>query len=258
MNRNRVTVDILVNTGRQMPISIRYPFEPWKHQDVALMIKPITLFGAALVGGVLPSSAMADVAVAVRAGSFGYGADFDVGMTDTLNLRLGYNAFSYSRTINDTDVSYDKKLKIGAASAILDCDAFRGGFRLSVGAVQKGPKVDVTGKLAANGTYLIELTYNAAQIGNATGTIKIGDSVTPYIGNSWGNTVDKEDRITFLLDISAMNSGSPRVDLTFTCNTVVASSAGDPTCARFNSRIAAEKANLKKSARDNRWYPIVS
>lgn len=223
------------------------------------MNKAIVLLSTTLVGGLLSHTALADMAVAVRAGSFGYGADFDVGMTKTLNLRLGYNTFTYSRTVDDTEVTYDGKLKIGAASALLDWHVFDGGFRLSLGAVQKGPKVDVTGKPAVNGKFVIDgVTYDAAQIGNATGTIKMGDSVAPYIGIGWGNTVDASDRVTFLLDIGAISTGAPKADLNFTCNTVAASLSGDPTCSQFNARIAAEKADLEESAKDYKWYPVVS
>jgi hypothetical protein len=48
------------------------------------------------------------------------------------------------------------------------------------------------------------------------------------------------------------------VDLNFTCNTVAAGLSGDPTCSQFNSRIAAEKADLEDSAKDYQWYPVVS
>lgn len=222
------------------------------------MNKPIALLSVILFGAMLSNSAMADVAAAVRIGSFGYGADFDIGMTDTLSLRLGYNTFSYSRTVDDTDITYDGKLKIGAASAIVDWHVFKGGFRLSLGAVQKGPKVDVVGKPTANGKFVIDdVTYDASQIGNATGTIKMGDSVAPYVGIGWGNTVDKEDRVTFLFDLGAIHTGSPKVDLNFTCK-VGTGTSGDPACSQFNSRIAAEKADLEDSAKDYEWYPIVS
>lgn len=222
------------------------------------MNKSIALLCAALVGSVLSTSAMADVAVGVRAGTFGIGAEFDVGLTESITLRLGYNTFSYDDTVDDTDVTYDGTLKIGAASAIFDWHVFNGGFRLSAGAVQKGPKIDVAGKPNANSTFVIDgVSYNASQIGNATGTIKMGDSVAPYIGIGWGNTVDEEDRVTFLFDVGAIHTGSPKVDLNFTCNATL-SSSGDPTCSQFNQRIAAEKADLEDSAKDYEWYPVIT
>lgn len=220
--------------------------------------KNSALLAAVVIGGFLSTSARADVAVGVRAGTFGYGADFDVGLTKTLNVRLGYNTFSYSRSIDDTDVTYDGKLKIGAASAILDWHVFDGGFRLSLGAVEKGPKIDVKGTPASNNTYEFNgHTYTAAQIGSATGTIKMGDSVAPYLGFGWGNTVDDADRVTFLFDVGAIHTGSPKAELNFTCNPSIPATGGT-TCASFANDVAKEKTELEDSAKDYEWYPVVS
>lgn len=193
-------------------------------------------------------------AVAVRAGSFGYGADVDVGLTETLNLRLGYNTFSLNRTINDTDVTYKGKIKISAASGILDWHVFHGGFRLSVGAVQNGPKVDATGVPNSNQTYVINgNTYTADQIGSATGSIKMGDSVSPYLGIGWGNTVDEAERVTFLLDLGVIKTGAPKVTLNFTCNPSLANN-----CSQFASDVAKEKADLEDELSKYEWYPVVA
>ena len=224
-----------------------------------MKIKRVAVLSAAVLGATLSSAALADVGVGLRAGTFGIGAEFDAGLTETLNLRVGYNTFSYSDTYNDTEITYDGKLKIGAASALLDWHVFHGGFRLSFGAVQKGPKIDLVAKPNANSTFEIDgVTYTASQIGNATGTIKVGDSVAPYLGIGWGNTVDKEDRVTFLFDLGVIKTGSPKINLNFTCNATISGTSGDPTCAQFNARIAEEKAKLEDTAKDYEWYPVVA
>lgn len=220
------------------------------------MKKSTVLVSTALIGGLLSSSAMAGVAVGLRAGTFGYGADFDVGLTESLNVRLGYNTFSYSQTLEDTEVTYDGTLKIGAASAILDWHVFKGGFRLSVGAVQNGPKIDMTAVPSANATYEInDHVYSASQIGSLTGTIKIGDSVAPYVGIGWGNTVDKEDRVTFLFDIGAIHAGSPKAELNVVCGSAVTLVA---FCDQLRADVNAEKAELEDEASSYEWYPIIS
>ncbi len=217
--------------------------------------KRIAILSATVLGALLSNSAMADVGVGLRAGTFGFGAEFDVGLTETLNVRLGYNTFSYDYTMEDTDVVYDGTLKIGAASAILDWHVFNGGFRLSLGAVQKGPKIDVKAVPSASATYEInDRVYTAAQIGSLTGTVKIGDSVAPYVGFGWGNTVDKEDRVTFLFDIGAINTGSPTAELNVTCGATVPT----VTCNQIRNDVNAEKAELEEEAKDYEWYPVVA
>jgi hypothetical protein len=208
-----------------------------------------------LLAGVMCQSALADVAVGVRAGTFGVGADVDVGLTQTLNVRVGYNTFSYKRTINDTDVTYDGKLKINAASAILDWHAFNGGFRFSLGAVQRGPKVDVVGKPNSNATYEFnDHIYTASEVGSLTGTVKLGDSVAPYLGVGWGNTVDKADRVTFLADIGVIHTGTAKSTLVVTCNSAVPT----VTCNQIRADVEAEKADLEDKISDYEWYPVIS
>ncbi len=206
-----------------------------------------------LLGALGCASQAHAAAVAVRAGSFGYGADIDVGLTETLNLRLGYNTFSLNRTLNDTDVTYQGKIKISAASGILDWHVFHGGFRMSLGAVQNGPKVNATGVPNSNQTYVINgNTYTADQIGSATGSIKMGDSVSPYVGIGWGNTVDEAERVTFLLDLGVIKTGAPKITLDFTCN------PGLGDCSQFTDDIAAEKADLEDELSQYEWYPVIS
>jgi hypothetical protein len=219
------------------------------------MNKSLAALGLALLGGLASQPVLAaDMAVGVRAGTFGFAPEFDVGLTKTLNVRLAYNTFSYKRTIEDTDVTYDGKLKIGAASVIADWHVFNGGFRLSLGAVQKGPKVDVVGKPNANAKYELNGTfYNASDIGSLNGTIKMGDSVAPYVGIGWGNTVDEEDRVTFLFDLGAIHTGSAKADLTVTCN------APSPTlCNQIRNDVNAEKTKLENDVANYDWWPVIS
>lgn len=214
------------------------------------------LLAATLVlGGMASNAAMADVAVGVRAGTFGFGADFDIGLTEAVNLRLGYNTLSYDQTVEDTDVTYDGTLKIGAASAIIDWHTFGGGFRVSAGAVQKGPKIDMTGVPSGNNTYEINgRIYTATQIGSLQGTVEIGDSVAPYLGIGWGNTVDQGGRFTFLLDLGVIKTGTAAATLSVTCGATVPAA----TCTQIRNDVNAEKAELEDSLDDYQWYPVVS
>lgn len=222
------------------------------------MNKKTLAYGLIVAGSLAANAASANVGVGVRAGTFGFGAEFDIGLLEKLNLRLGYNTFSYDETVDDTDVRYDGTLKINSPSAIFDWHPFGGGFRLSFGAVGKGPKIDITGTPAANNTYEFNgHTYTAAQIGSASGTIKMGDSTAPYIGIGWGNTVDKEDRVTFLFDIGAIHTGSPKAELRFTCNPAIPP-IGSTSCSQFQNDIDKEKAELEDSVKDYEWWPVIS
>jgi hypothetical protein len=212
------------------------------------------ILGSIFLSCMFANSALADVAVAVRGGTFGFGVDFNIGLTKTLNARLGYNTFSLSQTTDETDVIYDGKLKIGTASAILDWHTFNGGFRLSAGLVQKGPTIDVVGKPGAGSTYEInDRTYTAAQIGSLKGTIKLGGSTSPYLGVGWGNTLDEGGRVTFLFDIGAIIT-SAKTELTVTCG----AAATTATCNQINNDVNAEKAELDDAVTGANLWPVFS
>ena len=105
----------------------------------------LVCFGALLVSGI----ANAEVGASVRAGTLGLGIELNLGLAETLNLRLGYNTYNYDDTIEDTDVRYQGEIKLRNSTALLDWHAFHGGFRFSFGAVMTDTKVEATGEPTA-------------------------------------------------------------------------------------------------------------
>lgn len=222
------------------------------------MNKKILVCGILAASSLAAGAASAAVGVGVRAGTFGFGGEVDIGLLEKLNLRLGYNTFSRDETVDDTDITYDGELKISSPSAIFDWHAFGGGFRFSFGAVGKGPKIDVDGTPAPGSTVEINgQTYNAAQVGSLKGSVKIGDSVAPYVGIGWGNTVDKEDRVTFLFDLGAIHTGTPDVTLDVVCTPAFAT-LSPSGCNTLRQNVAAEKADLEDEMDGYEWWPVIS
>ena len=200
-----------------------------------------------------------EVGMGLRAGTLGGGIDLDIGLSDKFNLRFGYNYLSYDETVEETDVSYDGTLDINSFSTLIDWHVVGGGFRLTVGAIASGPKIDVVGTPTAGGTYQIgDSTYTAAQIGSLQGEIKVGNSVAPYVGIGYGNVVGKSGRVSFLFDLGAMYGGTPEVTLTANCNPSLSPAACATLQAQLNSDLATEIAELEDDAQAMQWYPVIS
>jgi hypothetical protein len=215
------------------------------------------LLGAILFSVSAVHMAHADVGMGLRAGTLGFGADVDIGMNDKLSLRFAYNFLDYDRTIEDTDVTYDGKLKISSFSGFLDWHVFGGGFRLSLGAVGSGPKFEVDGTPAPGEAVEINGTlYDRTELGSLNGEIKIGNSVAPYIGLGYGNVVSEKHRITFLFDVGAIYGGTPEVNLSATCGPAI--SANPAACAQLQRDVQVEINELKNDASAVEWYPVIS
>lgn len=209
--------------------------------------------GAASLGSL--EAAHAATSLGLRAGTLGVGAELAIGMTEKLNLRLGYSLFDYSTTIEDTEVTYDAELQLRNPSAVLAWHPFSGGFHLSVGAVGASTKVVGTG--VPNGTqYVINgNAYNASQIGKVDATIEASNSVAPYVGFGWGNPVDAKGRWTVLLDVGAVYYGSkPDVVAVATCGATLPSQL----CTRLQTDIAAERQQLIDEVDTLTWYPVLN
>jgi hypothetical protein len=169
-------------------------------------------------------------------------------------LRVGYSLFDHDEKLEDTDVVYDGELSLRNATALLDWHVFGGGFRLSFGAVGASTKVEVVGT-PTGGTYEIgDEVFTAAEVGSLTGEIEMGNSVAPYVGIGWGNTVDAAGRITVLFDLGAVYTGSPEVTLTARCG------AGIPAarCSELQREVDKEIQEIKDDSADFEWWPVVS
>jgi hypothetical protein len=195
----------------------------------------------------------APVALDVRVGTTGYGADFDVGFTPLLGVRLGYSGFNYHRTIDNTDVSYDGTLKISNASGVLDWYPFAGGFHLSAGGVGGGLTIDLVGQPTGGSYTFNNDTYTAAQVGSAIGRVKFGNSLAPYVGLGWGNPTSA-GHLHVLFDIGAIYGGTPSVSLDVQCG----SAASAQVCSQLQTDVVAERQKLTSDVTLAKWYPVVN
>lgn len=213
-------------------------------------LRLLACFGALLISAM----AHAEVGASLRGGTLGLGLEFNVGLTETLNLRLGYSTYDYDDTIEETEVTYDGEIKLRNPSALLDWHAFSGGFRFSFGAVATDTKIEATGR-PTGGTYELDgQVFTASQVGSLRGTVEMGNSVSPYVGLGWGNTVDAAGRVTFLFDIGAVYMGTPEVDLVATCGAGVSTA----NCNRLQAAVQQEEDELAEDATLYEWYPVIS
>jgi len=208
-----------------------------------------------LAGLAVAGPAAADVAVGVRAGTPGLGIEVTFGLTETLNARMGYAAFNYDDEIEETDVTYDGKLKLRNPSLLLDWHPFKGGFHLSAGVVKANTKVKAEAEPTDDEFEFDDEVFQASEVGEVNGKIEMGKSIAPYIGLGWGNPVDKNGRVTFMFDIGAIYAGKPDVNLNATCGAAIANTA---RCTQLLNAVQVEEDDLADEVDRFKWYPVLN
>jgi hypothetical protein len=136
----------------------------------------LTLISVCLGG--FGSSAQADSAISYRLGTFGFGLDYNQRLSDTMTVRLGYSIYVMSKDSNSDGVKYDAKLKITAASVMVDLHHADSPWRLTLGLSQSGPRIEATGSATGTVTFNGQ-TYNANELGNLDVSIKPKNSIAP-------------------------------------------------------------------------------
>jgi hypothetical protein len=200
------------------------------------------------------STARADSALALRVGTLGIGAEFDVGIGDSWVVRLGHSAFSRSQTVDDTDAIYDGKLKLGNTSATIDWHPGGKSFFLSAGAVATSNKIDVVGVPNSGRFDIGNGSYTAAQIGSLRGSVEAGNGIAPYAGIGFGHPVDDGGRFTLLFDVGVILTGTPKVGLTAACGATVPQA----TCAQIQADVQREISELREEVNQLEVWPVIN
>ena len=203
----------------------------------------------ALLGSAGRSQAQG-IALGLKAGTLGAGLDLTVGLAPVLNLRVGAQGFSLSRTFTEQDVSYDGKADLKSAWLLLDVHPGGKDTRLSVGVVFSRNKV--TGTSPTTGTVTINgVTYSIANVGTIDGEATAND-VCPYLGLGWGNAVRPGSPLRFAFDVGVLYQGAPKISLTAH---PVNPALVPPT---FFADLEKERQKVEDDASKYKFYPVVN
>lgn len=203
----------------------------------------------AVVAGMLmgaSSMAAAEMGVGVKTGTLGHGAEFTVGLTDSLNARVGLNGQSFSQTEIEGDIKYDLDLDWQTVGAFLDWHPMNNGFRLSLGYMQNNNEIGMEAKPAGN--YVIgNQTYTAAEVGKLTGTVKFDDGL--FYGLGWGNAADGKG-LGFVIELGILQQ-MPSLDLKSSGGLV----SDDPS---FQAELKKEEDKAQDDLEDFDQYPVIA
>jgi len=193
----------------------------------------------------------------LKVGTLGLGIDLAIPMTESLNLRLSLNGFSYSADDVEEDINYEATAQLMTLGALLDYYPIDDStFRLSAGVYYNGNETEADA-IPTNGEYEInDVTYQANEIGSLNGVLDF-DTLAPYVGLGWGGR-SVEPGWGFSLDIGAMYHGEPQLSTEVTRGVGIPNdAAGDAFFAQLEADVEAERLTIEEEASDFTIYPVI-
>ncbi|MHB8167820.1 MAG: hypothetical protein ACYDDT_13785 [Sulfuricella sp.] len=192
--------------------------------------------------------------VSANVSTLGLGLDLTKGFSESVSGRLGFDTYTYNRSLSKSGVDYDGSLKWQSVHALADWYPSDNGFRVSGGLFYDNNKGTLTGK-PSGGTYTINGTvYNATDVGSLNGDLSF-NKAAPYIGIGWGNPVAKGKSWGFVADLGVLYQGTPSVSLNATCGAAI---VGTATCTSLQNDTAAQQDKTRSDWSSYKWYPVAS
>jgi hypothetical protein len=191
------------------------------------------------------------LALGPKFGTTGIGLDVVFGINPYVNLRGGFNYGSFTWNSSLGDVDYDMDVNMTSVPIVVDIHPFANHFRITGGLyIQSSSSADIN---ATPGTpvQIGEHIYPPEVVGTLSGKIEVTDTLTPYLGIGFGNAVDEEQLLTFMVDFGVIFQ---TYDVTLTSN-----GAGMETpIDTFRVDLAKEQQNVRDDLDSLKIYPVLT
>jgi hypothetical protein len=155
------------------------------------------------------------VALGPRASTLGLGGDITIGLSRTVNVRMGGSYYPVQRSGTyqaEVNVRYDVDAHLAAGQLLLDWHPFGNAFRLSAGAVYNGTQVQ--GHAEPTESYRVQgKTFQPERLGRLDGEASFRNKINPYLGLGFGNAV-RGSPLDAFVDLGAMYVAQPQVQMT--------------------------------------------
>jgi hypothetical protein len=205
----------------------------------------------------------ADFGVGVKGGTLGYGADFSVTLTKSINARVSLTTLSidsesetvtFGDTSNEGSVIATADIDYGSSALLFDWHVFDGTFHLTAGLVKADIAVNLKGTLS-NDFIINGQTVEIDDIdGKLTGNITLSDSFRPYIGLGWGRKAASDSGFSFSAELGVAYL-DPSVDLNATVNPGAASGIDQ---AELDARLNEAANSANNDLADLNVFPVAS
>jgi hypothetical protein len=220
---------------------------------------------AAIGGGIRPFS---KVAIGATVSPLGIGVGAATSITRSINLRAGWNVFSYSLTGSTDGANYSGKLNLHSFQASADWFPWwHKSFHISPGLLFNNQnRVRATGGVSGGESFTLNsVNYYSDPADPVSGSGSVTfRTAAPMLTVGWGNWIPRRERkhFSFPFDIGFAYTGDPSIKLNLAgsvcqnpgginCSTI----ATDPS---VQANIQGQIRKLQNDLDLVRFYPIVS
>ncbi len=211
------------------------------------MNKRIPLLTLALTLLAAGGAAAGPLAVSAKGSTLGFGMELTRPLAPAVNLRAGFNKFSYTLTQTIDQVDYAATLDLQSFHLLGDWHPFHGGLRLTGGVLINNNELTGTATPAANVNFTIGNTDYSSKDVTAHARIRF-QKLSPYLGLGYDRVSRRHSGLGFTADLGVVFQGSPQVDF---------SVQGPDALSVLTSDIQAEVDQIEQDIADYKYYPVV-
>lgn len=186
------------------------------------------------------------LAVGLKAGTTGFGADVSTSVSKKFNVRIG-GSF-YSQVIDgvtdagDVEIAYDADMSMLSIPALVDFYPANRGFKITGGFHYHDLMINADA--VPNESYTQDgKTFSPEKLGSLNGDISYKSKLVPYLGVGFGNAFAGESKIKVGVDLGAMYTNSP--EFTMSGTGMIA-----PT--------ADQAPNFQEGLNEFKFYPVLN
>jgi hypothetical protein len=254
---------------------------PWRNRErstvkkafsltVLLLVICATSASFALAGGAEApptpeGSSRPGVAIAFKSSSLGLGVESGVSMTRFLDIRGGFDTFSFSPTFSANGIHYNGTLRLRSAQALVDLKPFSDWFHISPGMmIYNGNQITAKANVPGGQTFSlggVDFRSNPLNPINGTGQMTF-KKAAPMVLFGFGTLVPHKHHFTFYNDIGVVFQGEPKTVLNLAgsaCDPVTGlacvNAATDPT---IQTQVTAEQTKINNDTKIAKYYPVFS
>jgi hypothetical protein len=196
--------------------------------------------------------------------TLGAGIDGAVPVTHHSNLRLGFNAFNYSRDERQDGILYSGEISFRTVQATYDWFPVRGTFHLSPGLlVYNGNRLTAQASVPAGQTFTL---HNTSYVSDPTNPVHGNASVDFFKANpmmlaGWRNLIPRMRRFEIPFEFGIIYDGTPRTFLELSggaCDPTGANCRNIATDPTIQSNMQFVRDEFGRKVSPFRVYPVVS